>query len=59
MEEVTGTPALSGGCETLGLHETQAKPHPYPPHPLLLQAFGTFCAFLRVMTEMELFMCQG
>lgn len=54
MKEVTGAPAVSGGCETLGLHETQAKPHPAP-----LQTFGTFCAFLRVMTEMELFMCQG
>lgn len=55
MEEVTGAPALSGECETLSLHEAQAK----PPPPLLPQTFGTFCAFLRMMTKMKLFMCQG
>ena len=55
MEEVTGAPALPGECETLSLHEAQAK----PPPPLLPQTFGTFCAFLRMMTEMKFSCARG
>lgn len=54
MEEVTGAPALSENvrpsASMKSANHLLASCH---------RTLGTLCAFLRMMTKMKLFMCQG